>query len=286
MPSRSSRVELDLTLRFDRSLLRDETLVELQSVLLEYAPKWLGGLTVWYTPRRKRPVDPSAANSLSVAVREEIIQHGPLYYQLMRASPDVAPRVSGTVEFHGGDGTLTLVVTVDEQVFARAGEIWRWGNTISLGTSSSQVNGVPAVGWVRQVFEGLCNRLAPAHGTTNTHEEFDTKNMSRAGGGLRAIGVDVSRHLSGLYWLNFFGPVYAELIGRDRLRTAPAHIARTLDAGTLLMLHPDPTAWNTPDYERTEHAVLRHLGEQFFFSRHDPERQTVGLSPRPPGERR
>ena len=99
--------------------------------------------------------------------------------------------------------------------------------------------------------------------------------MSREGGKIQAVGIDASKGLPGLYWINFFGPPYRDLIGYDRFVTAPAAVVCVVDDGVLLRLHNDPTAWNTPEYLAIEHRIIAHLGSKYFFSKTDTAKQTV-----------
>jgi hypothetical protein len=92
---------------------------------------------------------------------------------------------------------------------------------------------------------------------------------------VEAIGRDFGRHLPGLFWLNFFGRRYRDLVGADRLRSAPAERTTDLDDGILIQLGSDPLDWDTPDYAIREHRVREHLGQELFFSRAEPDRATV-----------
>ena len=117
-----------------------------------------------------------------------------------------------------------------------------------------------------------------AHGRLSA--EWYAKNML-LDGGLRAIGVDMSRYLPGLYWLNWFGAPYCELMGRERLLSAPAFDAIALGDGVLLQVDERPDDWDSSD---TRYArVLEHVGDRYFFLRNNPGRRTVapdfGLEP-------
>jgi hypothetical protein len=136
------------------------------------------------------------------------------------------------------------------------------------------------------MFEGLCATVSPVFGHAELTSEYDAKNLSFDGQCLMAVGIDVSRALPGIYWRNFYGRSITERISRERLLTAPATEVREVDGGILLALAEDPTTWNTPEYRLLERQVLNHIGPQFFFSRDDPDRQTVppveGLPDLPP----
>jgi hypothetical protein len=55
-----------------------------------------------------------------------------------------------------------------------------------------------------------------------------------------------------------------------------------VDDGVLIALDPADDAWQSEAYRQREQAVIAHLGEQYFFSRHEPQRNTVALDFRAP----
>ena len=65
------------------------------------------------------------------------------------------------------------------------------------------------------------------------------------------------------------------LMGRDRLLSAPAYEVREVDEGVLLALSEDPRIWSSAEYKAIEHRVVDHLGKEYFFSRDEPERKTI-----------
>jgi hypothetical protein len=93
--------------------------------------------------------------------------------------------------------------------------------------------------------------------------------------GVRAVGASITHAIPGLYWLSFFGRPYVDLMGRERLLSAPAYEAKSVDDGVLVALDASADAWETAVYREREQAVIEHLGKQYFFSRHDPSRQTI-----------
>jgi len=64
-------------------------------------------------------------------------------------------------------------------------------------------------------------------------------------------------------------------MGQERLLSAPAYEVKSVDDGVLIALDSSADAWETVAYREREQAVIEHLGKQYFFSRHDPGRQTV-----------
>jgi len=254
-----------------RCLLDDRFLSELQGLLLRFAPQWSSDLHIYIDKRRRStPLDVGDANALASAVASQIARKGEVFHRLGGDTRAVL----GTVELRGATDALIAVISVDErEFFGRAGE-WSFGNTVSLQMRGGQVDGRPIALWTREVFEALVDVFGPDYGYARTEQEYFAKNMCTQGG-VWAVGRDISRHLPGIYWLNFFGKPYRDLIDRHKLLTAPASGKREIGNGVLLSLSDDPLSWNTEGYLQVENAVLDHIGRQFFFSKQNPDRETV-----------
>lgn len=106
-------------------------------------------------------------------------------------------------------------------------------------------------------------------------EEFNAKNMVNDESGLYSIGVKLDVSLPGLYWLNYFGAPYLDLIGEERLMTAPVHSARKTGSGIILSLDESPFAWKSESYQNRERIAIDHIGQKYFFHRDDPGRRLV-----------
>lgn len=117
--------------------------------------------------------------------------------------------------------------------------------------------------------------MVPVWGAVYPPGQYDAKVMQREPS-VRAIGRDFSRWLPGLFWLNFFGSRYVELIGKDRLLSA-AEGAREVDGGVLVPVTGNPKGWDTAAYQRVEQEVVDHIGRDYFFSKEDPDKP--GLAP-------
>jgi hypothetical protein len=286
---RPKEFRVGITVECDGFLLAEGRLDRVQELLRVLAPGWSTGLHMWLHGEPKKPVDVSVPGSLAKAVEAAATERGPFFAELEKRFGAVnSTRTLGGAELRGADKSLTLVVEVDSEIFQRIGEAWIWGNSISLQVCRAKVEGIDAASWSAKALERFCSALSPAWAHAEMGEEYETKNISREGGGMRAVGVDISRALPGLYWLNFYGSTCRDRIGRERLLTASAAQVREVDNGVLLMLHPDPTAWDTPEYKATERHMLDHLGPEYFFSKEAPDRQTVppveGLPLLPPAQ--
>ncbi|NJK52743.1 MAG: hypothetical protein HC936_07795 [Leptolyngbyaceae cyanobacterium SU_3_3] len=81
--------------------------------------------------------------------------------------------------------------------------------------------------------------------------------------------------IPGLYWLNYFGAPYINLMQRERLISAPAYEVFENDGGVLVALDETPLNWQDESYKARERQVIEHLGSQYFFNRNEPERKTI-----------
>lgn len=92
---------------------------------------------------------------------------------------------------------------------------------------------------------------------------------------VEVVGCDFGRFLPGVFWRNFYGRRYRQLIGDDRLRSAPAENVTATDNGVLIALAGAPGMWDTPEYAVSEETVRAHLGAELFFSKAEPGRLTI-----------
>jgi hypothetical protein len=148
----------------------------------------------------------------------------------------------------------------------RRGEGRDFGNHIALQVRRARVEQSSGDVWLREAFAELCRRLSPAWGSAHQSAEYWAKVMQTEPS-IRAVGRDFARYLPGLFWLNFFGPRYCELLGAERLLTTPAHSVAAVGDGVLVALADDPGSWTTDAYANAERAARAHLGARHFFSK-------------------
>ena len=129
--------------------------------------------------------------------------------------------------------------------------------------------------WAVSFAERLTTKIETRYGYSCLSEEFDSKNILHDESGVRAVGVNLKHSLPGIYWMNFFGPPYLELMGgAERLLNTPAFRTISCGGGVLIVLAETPLEWRSLSYKAKETAAVRHLGAQYFFSPSDPERKT------------
>jgi hypothetical protein len=84
------------------------------------------------------------------------------------------------------------------------------------------------------------------------------------------IDVDLRCCLPGVYWANYYGPVYVEFLGRERLLGAPWSNVSELPGGSMVCLTcAVPGDWHRAETLARQAAVRAYLGEDCFFD-HDP----------------
>ncbi len=76
---------------------------------------------------------------------------------------------------------------------------------------------------------------------------------------------DYSEGLTGLFWRNFYGPLFAEFFG-ERLRSLPGEFKQELSDGiTLVQPYELPTEAGTPEGMARERQIIAQLGPECFY---------------------
>jgi hypothetical protein len=275
MTPQFAETDLDGELVFDRFLDVGDAIDGLQDVLVALAPRWTSKLRIWRGPKDQRPVDTERQGALSSGILAAAGERGPTYRSLVeRHGVPPFERLAGSVELRGSDPGLVVVVSVDSIVVSPLGAKQQLGNRVAFQVRRPKVGRTPGDIWLSDAFELLCARLSPAWGSAGHAREYWAKVMSDPPR-VEAIGRDFGRFLPGVFWLNFFGRRYRELISDDRLLSVPARKMAAVDDGVLVGLANDPGEWDTPEYAVSEHRVRDHLGVELFFSKAEPDRLTM-----------
>jgi hypothetical protein len=275
MKPRFADKDLDCEIVFDRYIGVGDALDVLQDVLVTLAPRWVSQLRIWRGPRDQRPIDITQRGALGTAVMAAVSERGPTYQSLVdRHGVPPFERLAGSAELRGSGPELVVVVSADTMVVSPLGVKQQLGNRIAVQVRRPRVDGSPGAAWLEEAFEMLCARLSPAWGWAGHAREYWAKVMTDAPR-VEAVGRDFGRFLPGVFWLNFFGRRYRELIGIDRLQSAPAESVAVIDDGVLIAIATDPGAWDTPEYAVSEQQVQDRLGTELFFSKAEPGRLTV-----------
>ncbi len=262
----------DVYLEFDRDISSGREFDVLESVLRRHAPKWSARMRVENPPGRV--VEPGVGD-LKAAILDISLERSPELLRMLEASGTAGIR-SGFCEIDGATGALCVVPDFHERIMqGRHDGGLAFNNNIAIQVRAVKVDGVRAAAWIPPVFEELCAALGPVWAHAESTAEFFAKLMDNEGGGLQRIGLDYSRYLPALFPLNFFGPAYVNLIGRDRLASIPCGRFVEYPHGVLIEAGPLDAVSATAEPVLCQEAILDHLGRQYFFSREDPDRRTI-----------
>ena len=133
--------------------------------------------------------------------------------------------------------------------------------------------------FIKQLLCDACRAAQADYGFVATDHDYRAKHFFSVKEGVsevqQYIGDNPEQGIPGLYWMNFFGPVYVDYFGKKKLAALSDHAETVfLDDGPFCLrfgrLPDESHAVATLDHQR---AVIRILGEAAFFDRHYPERE-------------
>lgn len=187
--------------------------------------------------------------------------------------PEAMRRSHGSVHFVSNDESENLHVHFDDWTLSPSQLGKRIGNSVSIekefDQSHSQISEV-----VCQLCLGFFDGSFFDYGFVCSTEEFLEKNVDQSNGGQRAVGLDASKYLPGLYWGNYFSDRLRERMPRvgDKLR---GYDSIQLSNGLLLIGTDEPCNWNKPENLADTSTAIKHIGEQFFFNTNANEREEL-----------
>ena len=92
---------------------------------------------------------------------------------------------------------------------------------------------------------------------------------------------DYGEGLPGLFWRNFFGPLFVDMFG-ERLGSLPSEFKQELGDGIVLVQPYElPTLAGTPEAIARERQLIEHLGPECFYD-HQHHRKPTRRPPLPP----
>lgn len=150
----------------------------------------------------------------------------------------------------------------------------RW--SLRIGSSVLASNGPQ---FVKQLLYDAARTAQGDYGFLATDHDYRAKHFLSVQEGVsevqQYIGDNPEQGIPGLYWLNFFGPVYVDYFGKTKLAALSDHAEVVfLDDGAVCLrfgrLPDESHAAATLDHQR---AVIRILGQAAFFDRHYPQRK-------------
>jgi hypothetical protein len=197
-----STSELDIVLQWGEYLLAADLIERLQAALCTVAPIWSRqtGTAIHADTETSFRVDLTAPGALRAGLQAIVDLPAGAAARRVRKTLGAAPGVAfGYGELKGTDDpSLSAFVIVHEQGIRPLGEAWVFGNSTSIRVRGATVDGEQAAPWVANALRVLCAATKPWYGRACLTSEFQAKNISTEGGGMRAVGIDVSKYLPGL----------------------------------------------------------------------------------------
>jgi hypothetical protein len=265
---------LQIRIHPSRSLFAEGAITEIEHTLHNILPRWSRKLRARLAASSREWFDASKPGELAGAVRQ-VIQPGRTYKTLVkRYGPGEYERETGHVSLTGDYSSVYVFLNMDDWLFTPQQDRQLFGNSISIWVERKEVEGLPAAQWLADAFGRICEMMDFIFGFAYCHGEYYSKNIDTSQG-YKAIGVDPPKYLPGLYWINFFGKPYVELIGKKQLMSTPAALIKEIKNGVLVQFGDDPKIWSTPKYISIIENALDHIGRQYFFDRREINRKTI-----------
>lgn len=257
------RFKLRANFNLGKALGEPSSLDWLDKTLEQHAPDWHRAMYIsdFNTPH------PIGSGKLGDLVLQQSLKRGPIFEYYTSRNLGHDSRIFGRAFIKSRIPGMELYLNHDDAVLLRmlSGEVM-FKNYFVLAVSQKKIFGYPKHGWIREFFAATCANPDMWYAHAEMDEHYTALNMDLSHG-MRAVGLDAGKALPGLYWLNYFGPPYSEMIGRDRLLSAPATIARACGLGVLLQISDGPEGWDSDGYRAQESAVLDWIGREFFFNK-------------------
>lgn len=261
---------LTITLCFEEAILGRSKIGRLQELLKSELSGWSSRLLMHRSGATDCVIDLEDPNSLFETLHGFGAKRGPIFHELIEKFGG-EDRLFGSAEIRGQNRSLIMTIRFDEQGFSQSSGRWLWGNTITFDFLDYKPEcGSNTAVFLQHLFEKVANELQPTYGRAHCQAEYEAKNISTTGSTM-AIGVDASRYLPGLYWGNFFGPKYVEVMSKDALKNVDGHKVWLDEMGVVIYLGPDPSEWTSAEFSSRERVMLDQIGRQFFFDKERPE---------------
>jgi len=128
----------------------------------------------------------------------------------------------------------------------------------------------------------LCDACRTAHaeyGFVAMDQDYRIKHFQSVKEGVsevqQYVGDNPEHGIPGLYWMNFFGPVYVDYFGKEELASLRdrADVVFLDDGPVYLRFGRRPEDSDAPATLEQQRAVIRILGDAAFFDLRDPTRK-------------
>ena len=274
-------VDLHFEMHFEEDLAESGHIESFAQTLHQLAPGFLDELVVCAFETDRAPIraDWTETGELRRAVIDKGGARGDLYAELAASNPPPQhPRRFGDAHLKSANRSTFLSVQFDEYVPARPmGTSWLFSNSISGTFGTSSVAGFRREDLVREIVIAVGGLPGFLWGAAYLTAEYRSSNLHDGADGMWAIGRDISSHLPGIYWLNLFGATY---LCHMNLRESAdslqfARLTALGSGGLAVQIYERPEGWDSDAGRAARNRAIAAIGEQFFFDRREPERETI-----------
>jgi hypothetical protein len=217
-------------------------------------------------------------------------------FDILHSYEDVglSPNRYGSSDVRTFDLTQLDMATIEETWMRVGGGIIKgprpWNMLISI-LFIKKSRGIPALStftvWLNQTYfkdPGRATRFLDwckdvyswgkmDHGYVALEDEYSLKND--LGPGRSVGGANLKVALPGIYWANFFGPIYSKWFGDGKFELIETHLKERLtDGGWLLVTRPSVLEYSNPELRLHETGIIHALGREAFFEMEDPLKPT------------
>jgi len=112
----------------------------------------------------------------------------------------------------------------------------------------------------------IYNELKPDYGGIHqTRDAIDLTTIEHDLYGKTVVPTDLNKGFPNVYWGNFFGPRFINIIGREKLKSAPCFQRQDLtDGGILILTSHSPLDPRSEDSRMGQKTLRKHIGEEHF----------------------
>jgi len=174
-------------------------------------------------------------------------------------------RTHGSVFFGSADDSINLGVIFDDWATIPCGSEKRIGNMVDFQITFNELD-ENNTAWLLNFCSIFFSDSFFDYGLCCSSDEYESKNIDRSDGGMRAVGLDVSRYLPGFYWGNYFGNILCRKNTKLE-RDIDGFTSLKLTRGMFVSSALPPWKWMTEEYKRLELKAVMSIGEDLFFNK-------------------
>lgn len=259
------------------ALVSEASLVQIEAILQSIA-RSLPAETLLFTddesvsPTKRPRISLTSHGWLSEYVRMQLKHSNDgaaKWADYFRTESSAAPSQKvqlGDCFFTSPNGNTEVHLSFDERPLMNLAGTMRFGNWLSIRWDDpKQDNRLTET--CLAISEGLFDNRLFEYGRIGLADEYDAMNLDRSGGGLQAVGLDVSKYLPGFYWGNFFGKYLSQTFGGNNLNDVHGCGTIWWDETVFVYNRFSPDRWNSVEYKATAKAALKQIGSHFFYEK-------------------